>query len=78
MFSYILKANSQGIPTLVKRIDGSRVAHTHIYDRKLIATLQRRAIVHEMYAILHYASIEDAELDQLITKANHDTTNTTT
>ena len=66
MYSYILKRNHQNIPILVKRKDGNIVDYT---DRLSPATLQSlyvRAIVHDHYAILHYADTESDTLNTLL------------
>ena len=65
MYSYIIKPNSKQIPTLIKRKDGNRISHTYI-PQSMLASLYSKAILHENYAILHYADIENTQLDNLL------------
>jgi hypothetical protein len=65
MYSYIIKLNSKRVPTLIKRRDGNRISHTYI-PQPMLASLYSRAIIHENYAILHYADTENTQLDNLL------------
>jgi hypothetical protein len=65
MYSYIIKLNSKRIPTLVKRKDGNRISHTYV-PQSLLTSLYSKALVHDNYAILHYADTENTQLDILL------------
>jgi hypothetical protein len=65
MYSYIIKLNSKRIPTLVKRKDGNRISHTYV-PQSMLTSLYSKALVHDNYAILHYADVENTQLDNLL------------